>query len=117
MVDDPLSVLVGRQLSSVEFVMDYVQIRFGGPCLTAITHPEVVSGERRYRWGECAYRNMLCGCIEHDVRSAYIRSNQEAVIEFDGDVSISISLRPEDSRSRSGEMLIFDNGPEDTWIW
>ena len=43
--EPPLSVLIGHQLSSVEFVQDYLQLRFDGPCLTAVTHPRVRVGQ------------------------------------------------------------------------
>jgi hypothetical protein len=32
--DDALKQLIGEQLSSIEFVQDYLQLRFDGPCLT-----------------------------------------------------------------------------------
>jgi len=35
---DALQVLIGEQLSSVEFVLDYVQLRFNGPCFTVYTN-------------------------------------------------------------------------------
>jgi hypothetical protein len=40
-VANPLELLEGTQLSSVEFVQDYVQLRFDGPTLTAVTPPRV----------------------------------------------------------------------------
>ena len=38
--------LVGRELSSVEFVRDYVQLRFDGPCFFAYTMPVVQTLDR-----------------------------------------------------------------------
>jgi hypothetical protein len=55
--EPPLSVLLGRQLSAVEFVQDYLQLRFDGPCLTAITHPRVSVGNRWWEWGISGYRD------------------------------------------------------------
>src|SRR5580692_5452288 len=37
--------IIGEQLSSVEFVQDYVQLRFDGPTLTAFVWPELRQGE------------------------------------------------------------------------
>lgn len=34
--EQPLSLLIGRQLSSVEIVQDYLQLRFDGLCLTEV---------------------------------------------------------------------------------
>ena len=40
----PLQIIVGEKLSSVTFVMDYVQLGFDGPLLTAYSGPEVSFG-------------------------------------------------------------------------
>lgn len=117
MADDPLAVLVGRQLSSVEFVQDYVQLRFDGPYLTAITLPKVVAEGRSYSWGECSYRDRLCECIAHNVRDAHVQVGHHASVEFDNSTIVSVSLRGEDYLPTSSEALIFFNGPEDTWVW
>src|SRR5512138_1437595 len=41
MTTHSLQELVGREVSSVEFVRGYVQIRFDGPCLSLYTMPTV----------------------------------------------------------------------------
>src|SRR5690242_9135647 len=58
--DSPLGPIHGSQLSSVEFVQDYVQLRFDGPCLTAITWPVVTVGQQRFRLETPGYRDALC---------------------------------------------------------
>jgi len=40
---DALQVLIGEQLNSVEFVLDYVQLRFNGPCLSVYTNVQKVT--------------------------------------------------------------------------
>jgi hypothetical protein len=42
--EKPLSMLIRLQLSSVEFVQDYLQLHFDGPCVAAVTHPRVSVG-------------------------------------------------------------------------
>lgn len=111
----PLAVLVGCQLSSVEFVQDYLQLRFDGPCLTAVTHPKVYVENTWFVWGTPGYRDRLCERIGKMVSTASVVESQAICIEFDDKSCIAISLRPEDYRA--AEAAIFDNGHEDSWVW
>lgn len=88
--------IVGNKLSSVEFVMDYHQLRFDGPCITAYIHPEVTVADTIYRWGEPGYRDALCERIASVVQKASIVEDKELCVDFDDGSSISISLRSED---------------------
>jgi len=62
-----LQTIVGRELSSVEFVRDYCQLRFDGPTLTAVTQPVVENKEREYRWGQSGFRDEVCERIGRKV--------------------------------------------------
>jgi hypothetical protein len=83
-----LKVLEGRQLSSVEFVQDYVQLHFDGLTLTAVTLPRVSSRSRLIEWGQPDYRDALCGRIGKLVRSADTLPEKEIAIEFEDDFSL-----------------------------
>ena len=111
----PLVVLVGCQLSSVEFVQDYVQLRFDGPCLTAVTHPSVRVGNRWFVWGEPGYRDQLCERISKQVSTACVVEGHEICLEFEDTSCIAISLRPE--AYRAAEAAIFDDGQGGWWVW
>jgi hypothetical protein len=111
----PLSAIVGSQLSSVEFVQDYLQLRFDGPCLTAVTHPRVRVGTTWFKWGNPWYRNQICDRISRIVRKASVIEDQEICIDFDDESCISISLRPEDYRA--AEAAMFDDGQNGWWVW
>lgn len=113
--EQPLSVLIGRQLSSVEFVQDYLQLRFDGPCLTTITHPRVNVGNMWWEWGMPGYRDRLCERIGRVVTRAAVSEGGEICLEFDDGACISISLRPDDYRA--AEAVIFDNGDQGCWVW
>ncbi len=57
-LQESMTELVSRDLSSVEFVQDYIQFRFDGPCLTTLTLPSVqVENETRTVETE-GYRDM-----------------------------------------------------------
>lgn len=111
----PLDVLRGEQLSSVQFVQDYVQLHFDGLSLISVTHPKVKVGGIWFKWGDPGYRDMLCELIGRIVRMAFVREGEEICVLFDDQACISISLHPEDYRA--AEAAILTNGPEETWLW
>ena len=113
--EQPLSMLIGRQLSSVEFVQDYLQLRFDGPCLTAITHPRVRVGQLWWEWGKPGYRDQLCDRIGKVVTKAVISEGQEVRLVFDDGTCILISLSPDDYRA--AEAVIFESGDQGSWVW
>jgi hypothetical protein len=113
--EQPLSVLIGRQLSSVEFVQDYLQLRFDGPYLTAVTHPRVRVGPLWWEWGKPEYRDKVCERIGKVVTKAVISEGHEVCLKFDDGACITISLRPDDYRA--AEAVIFDNGDQGCWVW
>ena len=112
---NPLKVLEGVQLSSVEFVQDYVQLHFDGLTLTAITHPRINVLNQLLEWGMQEYRNALCDRIGKLVRHATTIPEQEIKIEFEDGSSISISLNPKDYRA--AEAAVFNNPPNPTVVW
>lgn len=92
----PIAEIVGEQLSSVEFVEDYVQWHFEGPTLTAFVPPTLRLHGRTIRFGEQGYRDELSARINHNVLAAYVRDGDAVIIEFDDEAAICISLKPED---------------------
>jgi hypothetical protein len=103
-----LEVLIGRDLASVVFVRDYVQLGFDGPQLTAVTNPEVITRSKRFVWGDPGYRDALCEQIGKIVLQAKTIEGQSLTISFDNNVEIAISLRPEDYRT--AEAAVFTHG-------
>jgi hypothetical protein len=89
--------IVGEQLSSVEFVQDYVQLRFDGPTLTAFVWPVVHGAGKAVGVGEPGYRDELCARIGSKVLAARLQEAKALIVEFDDGASVTISLRPEDS--------------------
>ena len=93
---ESLQVIVGRQLGSVEFVQDYVQLRFDGPCLTAFTHPTVEVQGRTLQWKDPGYRDELCNRIATKVCQADVIADDKAVVRFEDGSEINISLKKAD---------------------
>jgi len=106
-------VIEGSQLSSVEFVMDYVQLRFDGPTLTVYNQPAVRTGQETIKWGDVRFRNTLCDLIAHIVSSTDVRRREAAEISFDNGSVFIVPLGMDDFRGP--EALTFDAGPH-FWV-
>ena len=89
--------IVGKQLSSVTFVMDYLQLHFDQPpTINAYTPVTVVCGGMAIVSGDDQFRNRLCDQITKIVKSVVIKDEEEFVITFEDGSGISISLKPSD---------------------
>jgi len=92
---DGLACIIGEELSSVEFVRDYVQLRFDGPVLTVLTPPTMQVDGEVYPWARLGFRDALCAQIGHAV--AHVSCYSDALaIEFNTGSVFRISLRDED---------------------
>jgi hypothetical protein len=89
--------IVGEQLSSVEFVQDYIQLHFDGPTLTAFVLPTVSLSGKRLGFGDSGYRDELCARIGRKVVCAELVDAVGVAVRFDDGAEIYISLRAEDS--------------------
>lgn len=103
-----LSALVGRELSSVEFVRSYVQLRFDGPCLNAFALPAVISARGALAPSDSGYRDALVGLIGRKVTDARFHRDVELALAFDGSAGLRIALDPE-SRGNLVESVYFNN--------
>jgi hypothetical protein len=108
-----LAELVGRDLTSVEFVLDYIQLHFEKPCLTALNLPSVRGSGWEVKFGEHGYRDRLCEQIGARVEA--VDANEvEAILRFADGNAIVISLRDEDYRGP--EAINFTNGDGTWWV-
>ena len=88
--------VVGRRLSGVTFVMDYVQLQFDPPpTINALTPISVASGGRSAVSGEEPFRNLLCEQIPKTIVSVKLHVAESLVLTFEDGSTISLSLRPE----------------------
>src|SRR5437867_1972098 len=88
--------IVGEQLSSVEFVQDYVQLRFDGPFLTAVTQPMIEVQDRKLHWDDPCFRDELCKRISKRVIAARIVPGDSVQVEFEDRAVVKVSLKNED---------------------
>jgi hypothetical protein len=90
-----ISAIEGEQLSSVTFVMDYLQLSFNSAWLTLYIWPEVFRPEGSYAFGEPGYRDVLCEQITEIVSMTSLE-DVALEIEFENGVIFRTSLRDED---------------------
>ena len=115
--NQPFNVLIGEELSSVEFVQDYIQFRFNGPCITAFTDPCIIIGDKQCNRMDAGFYDNLLGLIGSSVEEPFLREDEIISIHFSDRRSINISLRPEDLQGGPGEAATFDEGSGRLWIW
>jgi hypothetical protein len=91
-----ISAIIGEELRSVAFVEDFLELRFGEPCLTLYDWPHVLLPEFSVAFGEPEYRNALCAQIGQEVAEASLEEGSALTVELANGVVLGLSLREED---------------------
>lgn len=91
-----VSAIVGEELVAVEFVQDYLQLRFPAPSFTLYAWPHVLFPDFSVAYGEPEYRNALCAQIGEKVVQASLEEGDALTIEFENGTVFGLSLREED---------------------
>lgn len=103
-----LSGLLGHELSSVEFVRDYVQLRFdGGSCLNAYAIPTVAMDRVTIRPTDMGHKDALVSLIGKPVTDVGFRRDHLLTLDF-GPAQVEIALDPA-SRGDLVESVYFNN--------
>jgi hypothetical protein len=88
-----LSDLVGEYVSSVTFVMDYLQIGFNGHNLSLYVWPIVEDTRGRLTEGDEGYRNAVCSLIGKRVKAADEYLDAGIVVDFEEGHRLQVPLR------------------------
>jgi hypothetical protein len=91
-----ISAIEGAELKAVEFVEDYLQLRFGQPLLRLYDWPHVLLTDFSVAFGEPEYRNALCAQIGETVSTAMLEEDDALTVEFANGIVFGLSLREED---------------------
>jgi hypothetical protein len=91
-----VSAIIGEELKAVEFVEDFLQLRFEAPLLIFYAWPHVLFPEFSVAYGEPEYRNALCAQINDKVVQASLEEGDALTIEFENGTVFGLSLREED---------------------
>jgi hypothetical protein len=102
--------LVGKSVSSICFLPNYIQIVFEDLILTCYTNPVVCISEERVDSLMPGFKDKLCILIGKSVQSVVEKLRDELAVYFDDGDSITISLRFEDAVSVEAAMLQNQSG-------
>jgi len=91
-----ISAIESAELKSVEFVEDFLQLRFGAPLLRLYAWPHVLLPDFSVAYGEPEYRNALCSLIGETVEKAMLEEDDALTLEFANGIVLGLSLREED---------------------
>ena len=91
-----VSAIVGEELVAVEFVQDFLQLRFAAPLFILYAWPHVLLPDFSVAYGEPEYRNALCAQIGDKVVQASLEEGDALTVEFENGVVLGLSLREED---------------------
>jgi hypothetical protein len=91
-----VSALEGQELTAVEFVQDYLRLRFDGPMLSLYAWPHLLFPEFSLGFGEPEYRNALCAQIGERCAKASLEELDALTVEFESGTVIALSLREEE---------------------
>jgi hypothetical protein len=90
--------LIGREVTIVSFVQDYLEIAFDDDLIfTCYTWPIVDVGDNKFRYGQSGYADALCRLIGQSPQSVKEVLRQELSIHFVGGDSVFVSLQHEDA--------------------
>ena len=105
--------LVGEKLSSVIFVLDYLQLDFDGKRFTAYAWPVVIETNRRKKFGDSGYRDALCSLIARVVAAV---ENRVTVLRvgFSNGSALEFDIEEDES---GREKLIFEETGDYKWAY
>lgn len=105
---DALQVIVGEQLSSVTFILDYWQLAFDGHTFSVMTWLAISADDMTTRSGEDGFRDRLCAQIAKIVKAADF-VDKVLTITFEDGSTIRAFARDEDYRQPCPEALLFQS--------
>jgi hypothetical protein len=107
--------LIGRVLSAVVFVQDYLQLQFDGSVLTLLVWPIVATGATNKAFDSSGYRDLLCERIGRTVTDAQAVADHALSIALSDGSSITASLAPDSYRGPEAAIYTAQDGR--TWVW
>lgn len=106
-----LTTLHNEQLTAVEFVEVFLQLRFTDALLTLYVWPDVADADGiSVAFGEPGYRDALCSVIGESVTIAELNEGRSLTIEFENGTVLALSLREEDLPTQEAGSFLAANG-------
>lgn len=112
----PLAELIGEGLSSVTFVVDYVQLRFNGPPLNLYVWPRIRTRGHILQRPDARYAGTLIGLIGVRVSAVDELLDQGLALDFDDGTRLTIPL--DGSELVGAEVAEYTNRrSQETMVW
>jgi hypothetical protein len=109
-----ISAIEGQELTAVEFIADYLRLRFDEPTLTLYAWPHLLFPEFSLGFGEPEYRNGLCAQIGEIVAKASLEEMEALTVQFESGTVIALSLREEElSGPQAGSYSVTGNAEDE----
>jgi hypothetical protein len=107
--------LRANPLTSVVFVMDYLQLVFDESRFNLTRWPRVVHGDKTLKLNDPGYRDAICNLIGQRVSKAYFSNNNKTfAVEFDNRTLIEMPL--DDFTSPYTESVLFHHDDNHWWV-
>ena len=107
--------ILGEQLSSVEFVQDYLQLHFDGSTLTCYSWPKILVDFNSYEIFDNGYRDAICKIIGCKIDKIYLNEKKSLSILFDKEYQIILNLFRDESNQDLPEFAYFTD-TENNWF-
>ena len=107
--------LLNEQLSSIEFVQDYLQLHFDGNSLTYYVWPTVTVNSKSYCITEEGYRDAICKLIAQELKEVSFIENRALNLYFSNGDHVSLSLARDASNTEVIEFVYF-RGLNSDWF-
>ena len=114
-MSDAIKLLIGRRLTSVEFVHDYLQLRFDGPTLTVNGPIDVRRNASCVSNPSMNFRGAIVDVIGTEVSGGDCIIDDRIRIEFSDRSQIVISLKPEEQVNP--EAAILTGVDDNIYVW
>lgn len=102
-----LDALIAQPLSSVEFVYDYIQLRFDWRCLSIYAPITVEHGSHASVQGNAGFPDAIVACIGGQLQSFELNDHR-LVLSLSNDRRVIVPLVPDEDEAA---LLNLDEGP------
>lgn len=109
--------IIGKPMSAVSFVQDYIEFHFDGCVLRAFTQPLVITDSKRFVVPERDSRDALCELIGKTVVNVMARDQGQIDVRFhDGSlVSIPLDVSNRQELPEAAHFVPGENQPIEIW--
>lgn len=108
-----IQALIGKEISAVCFVRDYVELHFDGPVLRALCNPVVTIDGQAKTFPEHGSRDLLCYLIGKQVVAVTVVDDRYIEVVTDhGDLRINFDYS---TRSEAAHFVMGIDLPIDVW--